>query len=118
MLEFFRELFDIFFNFWVIISTKTITELPIVHLLVITVIMIFLFKLLKYMFIVSKQGINKTVQIARRKIKIKKDEKASTFCLGCGRTLEKCICPSKKRMSLNKKYKLYKVELKKRKSKK
>jgi rRNA maturation protein Nop10 len=73
------------------------------------------FRFLSHIFGTAKKGVVVTGKALGRLLTANKRKMAETVCPHCGRTLDKCVCPSNKGLSLRTRYKKYKLELKARK---
>jgi hypothetical protein len=107
-----QELIDIIKNFWDIISNQPLMQMTPLEFFVLAIFSFFLFLLLKQLFVVSAQGAKTSWKHAKKLVGWRKRKMANTICPRCGRTLERCTCPSNKGVSLRKRYKKYKAEKK------
>ncbi len=73
------------------------------------------FRFIKHLLGIAGNGATVTVKTLGKILTYRKRKMASTICPHCGRTLDKCVCPSNKGLSLRVRYKKYKLELKARK---
>ena len=108
------QLFDYLKSLWEGLFSTPIAELNAVQIGVLVLLFLLGWQVLKVLFETSKTGA-KTVTKGTKKflgLFSVKSRASKTVCLHCGRTLDKCVCPSNKNLSLKKRLKKHKLEVK------
>jgi len=102
---------------WKELFELSLMEMTASHLILLTIILVGGFTALKVIGKRLKEGSSTIFASAKKLTKgLSAKERASHFtCSKCGRTLDKCVCPSNKDLSFSKRIKKYKLEQKARK---
>jgi hypothetical protein len=99
-------------SLWEGIFSTPIAELNGVQVGILVLAFMLGWQVLKVLFETSKKGVA-TLSKTSKKVLFSfspKARAAKTVCLHCGRTLDKCVCPSNKNLSLSKRLKKHKLE--------
>jgi len=116
-----QALIDVIKNFWQIITNRgpegeileyNLANLTILQLLLVALFIYLMIKLLKAMFKNTDKALKTSWNGVKKVATWKKRKMLETPCTRCGRTLDKCVCPSNKGLSVSKRYKKHKAELK------
>lgn len=105
---------DYLVSLWEGIFSTPLAELTGVQVGILVLVYLLLWQVLKVLFKTSKNGA-KVVSKAAKKVLFSfspKARAAKTVCIHCGRTLDKCVCPSNKNLSYSKRLKKQKLEIK------
>jgi hypothetical protein len=108
------QLLEYFVSLWEGIFSTPLAELNGVQLGILVLFFALGWQVLKVLFKTSKDGAKSVGKVAKKVVySFSSKAKASkTVCLHCGRTLDKCVCPSNKGLSLSKRLKKHKLEVK------
>jgi len=112
---FLEQIKDLILRFWEILGTP-LAEISVLHLVIVSGFSVLIFFVLKSTIKVLREGYNASKKLAKKGIsKLRlKNRAAKLTCLHCGRTLDKCVCNSNKGVSLRKRVRKHKKELKER----
>jgi hypothetical protein len=98
---------------WSGLFSRPISELNGVQIGVLVLVYLLGWQVLKVLYKTSRKGASVIVTGTGNFLKLfsTKTKASKTVCLHCGRTLDKCICQSNKTLSLSKRLKKHKLEL-------
>jgi hypothetical protein len=100
-------------SLWEGIFNTPLAELNGVQLGILVLFFALGWQVLKVLFNTSKDGAKSFSKISKKALYSfsPKAKAAKTVCIHCGRTLDKCVCPSNKNLSYAKRLKKQKLEL-------
>jgi hypothetical protein len=99
-------------GFWDILTEIPLSDMTGVQVLLLGAILWVSFGVVKSLFSPAKQGAAILQDTAKSILHPYKAAASKTVCLHCGRTLDKCVCPTNKGVSLRNRLKKHKQELK------
>jgi hypothetical protein len=113
-MEIIQSVLDYLAFLWTGLFSTSVSDLNGVQIGVLVLFYLLGWQLLKGLFRTSKKGVVVLASGTGKVLSLfsKKTRASKTVCLHCGRTLDKCICQSNKNLSLGKRLKKHKLELK------
>jgi hypothetical protein len=99
-------------GFWSILTDIPLADMTGVQVLLLGAILWVSFGVVKSLFGPAKQGVTIVKNASSAILHPYKTIASKTTCLHCGRTLDKCVCTTNKGVSIRKRLKKHKQELK------
>lgn len=112
---FFTALFGTVSNFWEILSEYPLAYLTGLEFIFLLAFVYGSYKLAKYMFKTVFSGLSTSGSIVKKMAHYNQVRASKIVCPHCGRTLDKCVCPTNKGVSNGERIRKYKKEKKARK---
>jgi hypothetical protein len=114
VLGFFGDLFAIFGGFWERFTTESLMEMTPLELLIFVGFSFLAYKLAVLLLVRAKNGAVVSARVVGKLLShfSVKARASRTVCIHCGRTMDKCVCATNKGVSLGRRLRKQKLELK------